>query len=425
MPIRLCRALYVAPVMPRPSGNGLAMRAAAMLAALAQRFDVHLLVVGVGGDTGPVTPFVRRHAARIQSLDLERYLDPHFSLIARLLDPEERARTLIDYPKPFMSRFCTGDTAAAVAECCADQAIEVVHVMRLYLAPLAQSLLRQPSRPFCVLDLDDDDVTTFERIAALYARRGDDGAAAAASAEARKYAALAEAYFPAFDRILVGSNGDARRLGDGLPADRVAVVPNVYPGTRAPRQRLASGSGPLRLLFVGTLGYAPNVDAAWFLCRQVLPALRRIADRPVAIDLVGSGDAAALDKLARDPTVTLHGFVRDLAPLYAAADIAVSPVRAGGGTRIKILEAFAYGVPVVATPLAAEGIEAVDGEHLLLADTAQSFARACVKLMADRQMADEMAQKAWMLLSSRYSPRQMAAAIGEAYSPFLLARLSR
>jgi hypothetical protein len=79
--------------------------------------------------------------------------------------------------------------------------------------------------------------------------------------------------------------------------------------------------------------------------------------RHVWIDGVGGGADASLIALAADPAIVLHGFVDDPTPLYAAADIAVAPIRAGGGTRIKILEAFARGVPVVATHLAAEGID--------------------------------------------------------------------
>ncbi len=109
----------------------------------------------------------------------------------------------------------------------------------------------------------------------------------------------------------------------------------------------------MRLLFVGTLGYFPNADAARFLCRDIVPALRRLSGHAIVVDLAGAGDTTGLRDIAQMPEVTLLGYVEDLAPLYAAADIAVAPLRAGGGTRIKILEAFAHGVPVVATWLAA------------------------------------------------------------------------
>jgi hypothetical protein len=168
--------LYITPIMPCRFGNGLAMRAASMLDALARRFDVHLLVVPVAGDLGPPFDFVRNKTARIDGLDLAKNLDPLYALIARLLDPEARARAELAYPKPHLSRFCTGDSARSVLEWSSEFPVSAVHVMRLYLAPLAHPFLRRPrpERPFCVLDLDDDEVRTRERLSRLHAETGID-----------------------------------------------------------------------------------------------------------------------------------------------------------------------------------------------------------------------------------------------------------
>jgi glycosyltransferase involved in cell wall biosynthesis len=105
-----------------------------------------------------------------------------------------------------------------------------------------------------------------------------------------------------------------------------------------------------------------------------------LTDRGIRIDLVGSRSSTAMAGFPRHSEVRLHDSVEDLAPLYAAADVVVVPLRAGGGTRIKILESFAHGVPVVTTSLGAEGIDAADGVHLLVADNAEAFARACLRI---------------------------------------------
>src|SRR5262249_33245415 len=144
--------------------------------------------------------------------------------------------------------------------------------------------------------------------------------------------------------------------------------------------------GPLRLLFVGTLGYFPNADAVSFLSREVLPALDRIGSREARVDVIGACDTGALGDLRLDPRLRIHGFLEDLAPLYASADAAVVPLRAGGGTRIKILEAFAHGVPVVSTSIGAEGLDVVADVHLLLADEAESFARACLDVKKNPEL---------------------------------------
>jgi glycosyltransferase involved in cell wall biosynthesis len=405
--------LYLTPIMPQRFGNGLAMRAASVLEALARRFDVHLFVVPVGGDLGSPSDFVRRHTVRIGGLDLTKSLDPLFALIARVLGSEQRARAERDYPKPYLSRFCTGDSALSLLEWSSESPVAGLHVMRLYLAPLAQPFLRRPAleRPFCVLDLDDDDVRTCERLARLQAELGDSRAAAAAAAEAEKYRILADHYIPRFDCVTVCSEGDASQLSGRFPGVCFAVMPNGYTPLDSARSRRPSTFGPLRLLFVGSFGYFPNVDAALFLCREVLPALRRTTERKIRIDLVGAGDAAALRGLVRDPSVTFRGFVEKLAPFYAAADVVVVPVRAGGGTRIKILEAFAHGAPVVTTRLGAEGIDAADGEYLLYADDPQAFARACLRVKESPELAAALAARAAALLAARYSSAQIQASV--------------
>ncbi|MGA3397586.1 MAG: glycosyltransferase [Acetobacteraceae bacterium] len=402
--------------MPRTTGNGLAMRAAAILEALAQCFEVHLFVVPVAGEAGPPCDFVRRYAARSVVLDLAQTLDPLFALITSIRDPVERAQAALAYPKPFLSRACTSESGRHLVAWSRDIRPRAVHVMRLYLAPVIDPFLRmrQPDRPFRVLDLDDDEVVSHERLAALYDAAGDASTARAMRAEARKYRSFAARYLPVFDRVGVCSALDARRLADCFPGARFAVLPNsIGARPRAPRPMARQA---LRLLFVGTLGYFPNTDAALFLCGEVLQVLRRLTDRVIVIDVAGAGDTSALRDLARNPEVTLHGYLEDLAPLYTAADMAVVPLRSGGGTRIKILEAFAYGVPVVATRLAAEGIAVTDGDHLLLADDAESFARACLATAQRPDLAAARAERAARLVTTQHSPKRLQDAVAALYA---------
>ena len=412
--------LYVTPVMPQTFGNGLAMRAAMVLGGLARRFNVHLYVVPVTGDLEPPSDFVRSRTVRIGSLDLARHLDPLYGLIARVSNPDERARAELAYPRPYLSRFCTSASASFMLDWSSACSFAAVHVMRLYLAPLALPFLRRPpaDRPFCVLDLDDDDVRTFRRLMDIYNDSGHSRAAAVAAAEAEKYRSFAQTYLGSFDCVTVCSEADAARLGDRFPRVRFAVVPNVFQPVARVLQHHPTELGPLRLLFVGTFGYFPNVDAALFLCREVLPALRRFTNREIRIDLVGSGSKAAMAGLQEDFEVQLRDFVQELAPLYAAADVAVVPLRAGGGTRIKILESFAHGVPVVTTRLGAEGIDAADGVHLLFADNAKDFAHACLRIKEAPEFAAGLAARGADLLTARYSPARIEAELSKAYTDF-------
>lgn len=410
--------LYIAPVLPACQGNGLAMRAGLILQGLARCFDVHLFVVPVAGEGGEASEFVRQHTARVGELELSRRLDPHFGLIARVLDPEERFQAELAYPKPQLSRFCSSESARRVVEWAGTERIDAVHVMRLYLAPLAERYLRLSSstRPMCVLDLDDDEVRSRERMARLAAASGDAKVAALEAAEAQKYSIAAKRYLAAFDRVAVCAADDVTWLGAQFPEATFMVVPNgCAPPSDFPA-RLPLQDGTLRLLLVGTFGCYANRDAAFFLCREVLPALRRITGRQIQINLVGSGGAKALSELALNPIIKIHDYVEDLRPLYSLADAAVVPLRAGGGTRIKILEAFAHGVPVVSTLIGAEGIGVTDGQHLLLADDAEGFARACLRVKESRELACGLAVRASALLHERYVPARIVDAVSALYA---------
>ena len=105
------------------------------------------------------------------------------------------------------------------------------------------------------------------------------------------------------------------------------------------------------------------------------------------------------------------GFVEDLDPLYASADAVVLPLSSGSGTRIKLLEAFAHGVPVVASATAAEGLEVADGRHLLLAADAQAIAAAVASLDRDAALAQRLVEHALALVRERYSSAVVSARI--------------
>jgi glycosyltransferase involved in cell wall biosynthesis len=145
------------------------------------------------------------------------------------------------------------------------------------------------------------------------------------------------------------------------------------------------------VLFVANLDYGPNADAAITLVERVLPALTARYDRPVRVVLVGSYDPGGpLGELASRPGVTLAGFVNDLSAYYARAAVVVAPLATGGGTRIKLLEAFAHQVPLVTTPVGAAGLAVVHREHVLIGETPEELATAAVELLGSPALARTM-----------------------------------
>jgi glycosyltransferase involved in cell wall biosynthesis len=161
---------------------------------------------------------------------------------------------------------------------------------------------------------------------------------------------------------------------------------------------------------VGTYWYPPNVDAAVHMATRVMPHLR-VLSPACTLRLVGRGGAEFLGSLRGLPGVEVVGDVADVAPELLAAAVAVAPVRFGGGTRVKILEAFALGVPLVSTPLGCEGLDAEHGVHLLVADEPQEFAAACARLIANPEEARRLGQNGRRLYESSYTPSQAMKAV--------------
>lgn len=195
------------------------------------------------------------------------------------------------------------------------------------------------------------------------------------------------------------SEKDAAKLRQLVPNVRIEVLPSGADirGVAFVDHRMNRGDV---VIFLGTLGYLPNRDAVAWLVDRILPLVR--ARRPdVTIRLVGSSPPDEFDTL-RGSGVELVGLVADVQPELAAADLLVAPLRAGSGTRLKLLEAFAAGIPVVGTSIAAEGIEAVAGTHLAIADDERAFADAMVDLLADPAKRMEMSRAARKLVEERY-----------------------
>jgi glycosyltransferase involved in cell wall biosynthesis len=190
------------------------------------------------------------------------------------------------------------------------------------------------------------------------------------------------------DGIGICSDKDADALRKrGTPAALV-VVPNSLPNLRQLPPRHASGS--THILFLGTMTYQPNDDGAIYFCNEILPHIRAQAQQPVSTEIVGRGPSPAVKALADDKTISVTGEVDTVEPCYERADIVVVPIRFGGGTRIKILEALALGRPVVSTSIGAEGLDLVDGRDILIADDVESFAAACLRLIADPELRRKM-----------------------------------
>ena len=217
------------------------------------------------------------------------------------------------------------------------------------------------------------------------------------------------------DRIWVCSRLDRERLETIIrPALPVDIVPNGIPraealsGTLPPPPGIADGY-PV-ILLVGHLGYRPNVDAAERLAHVILPRIRQALPSARVI-LAGRSPDAAAQALSALDGITLVANPDDLGSLLSAAHLSIVPLRFGGGTRIKILEAMASGVPVIATPLAAEGLDLVDGEALLLSDSDEGLAELAIRLCSDPERMASLRARAHDVVWSHFGAEAIRDAV--------------
>lgn len=383
--------------MPNDKGNGLAMRAELFLRALTRRFAVQLLLVPISGGFLQGRPWPSVTDLCTDVLVMRPEDDPLFGFILTLRDSAQQLAALAEYPMPVFARFARRAVVETAHRALGDQRFAAVHIFRLYMAPFAEPLLG--SVP-AVLDLDDDERRTALSLAGLARHQGNLAEAAFQEAEAAKLARFEAEWATRFSTVCLAGPDDATRAASRLRDVEATCIPNAVTVPKAFPPPPATG--PFTLLFVGSMGYSPNHDAAAFLAQEVLPRLRQRTSAAVRLVLAGSHPDASLQALASLPEVEVTGWVDDLVPLYAACHAVAAPLRAGGGTRIKILEAFAHGRPVVATPLGAEGIAARNGEHLLLAESADELAAAVCRLIEAPALGCALARRARGLVSRAY-----------------------
>ena len=185
-------------------------------------------------------------------------------------------------------------------------------------------------------------------------------------------------------------------------SDRVWVVPN---GVDIPETRSHSESRTVDapvFVFVGLMNYDPNVDGICHFVNRIFPLILRQAPGAQLL-IVGRDPVPAVNRLHNGRSIVVTGTVPTVAPYLENATALIVPIRFGGGTRIKILEAIAHKVPVVSTTIGAEGLDLRPGSHILIADDPAGFAAASLKLWREPEAAAQMARNAYDVVSPSYT----------------------
>lgn len=393
--------LFVSRSYPDRNGIGLERRIWRHLLALSRSYDVLLLIVTSDrtetGEPRAVDTSVCR-AARVVQVERRTVPWPWGTTGLRLC---------YELAAGNEGNVLSEQDVRDVAQFLANEPISFVFCSRLRAVPVWQEIrsrLNLADAPQ-VVDFDDIESAALARAATMTRAQAGLEASAIRWIQVLRLRRFEKRILGRARMVFVCSDVDARSLQRGAPKARVAIIPNSI-DVGEPLQDPGEGEA-INILFVGTFSYGPNVDAAEYFCLEVLPLIRAGADRPVRVMLVGYRPAERVRALDRIEGVSISANVPDLLPFYRTAHVVVCPIRFGGGTRIKILEAMSYGRAVVSTTIGAEGLNAESGRDILLADTKEDFAGACIRLSQDLELRRTISMLGHTFVRERYDTNRI------------------
>ena len=370
-------ALFVSPESPFPTIGGGALRSASLLTYLAKYYSVDIITFRQPGAADPRPTFPPGLVRTVHVIDLPYHSKSPAARVLRNMKRAWHARP------PLIDRFSGFETEMAAAV--QGREYEVGVLETFWCASYEAQL-----RPHCkqlFLNLHDIESIWHARLAQSEGLK--------TRLLYRRFQTACESLerdlLPRFDQILVTSASDARHVA------RSTVYPNALPYLPKPPKTERDV-----IVFTGNLEYQPNRSAIFHFRERIWPQLRQRWPT-LTWEIIGK-NAHALHGIGQgDPRINLVGPVDDAIARIADAKVAIVPLLAGSGTRIKILEAWAAATPVVSTAIGAEGLEGQSGTHLLIADQPSDFAAAVSKFLADPLMRVRMGDAGRHLFEDRYS----------------------
>lgn len=390
------KLLLLTPQYPFPPHQGTTIRNFHLLRYLAARHDVHLLTFDAQPADTPTAaddplPRLCQRITRVQ-------MPPRRSI-------PKRAWSTLFSPFPDMAlRLASEAMSMHLARLIREEEFDVVQVEGIEMAAFGFLVTVKPpgSRPLLVFD--DHNAEYVLQHSAYETDRRDPRrwpGALYSRIQWRKLTRYEARCCRTFDRVVAVSDTDAAALRTLEPTVMVDVIPNGVDTAAYQPRPLPDDPAPT-LVFTGKMDFRPNVDAMLWFCNHILPHVTSRAP-DTRLMIVGQSPHPRLQPLARDPRVTLTGYVPDVRPLIAEAAVFVVPLRMGGGTRLKVLEAMAMGKAIVSTTLGCEGLDVVPGQEVVLADDEEQFADEVVALLNDPLRAGALGRRARAFVETRYA----------------------
>ena len=394
------RILFLCPQPLWPANTGARLRNFHLANALSQDCEVTVLQVKAAGEA--VSPEPASAFQQVLSATRDKSYTP-WKIVRGLAGPVPL--TVLNYSSRNVGRVLEQTLEAAP--------FDVVQLESIHLFGYLEIIRRARSAPATVLDWHNIESELMQRYA-------EDASNLAKKLVASRTAGLLfkleQQALRSFSVHTVVSEREKEKLLKRAPEARVAVIPNgVDSDAFANPERPAQPNGRFTLLFVGSMDYHANSDAVLWFCREIWPGLA--AEFPkLDFKIVGRNPPPPVQGLA-SPRIFVTGTVEDVKPFYREACAVVVPLRMGGGTRLKILEAMAAGVPVISTCLGAEGIDGIqDRQEIFLSDSPAAMSESLRELLGMPQTAQKVSDAARTLVRRQYDWSVIGCALAELHA---------
>lgn len=399
------RTLWLGHVLPHPPQGGSLQRSHHLLRAAAGAFDVDLVTF-------------RQKAFHPDAASVEasrRALEPYCRVCAVIDLPADRSAlartallaTSIVTPWPYTVRWnASRAMRRTLSDLASRERYDLVYFDTIGLLPYRDLF------PHAAWLLNHQNVES--HMLKRRAQRARRGVAAFLRWEASRLAAFERRHGAAAHLHVVVSELDAVRLREVIPDAEVAVVDNpVDVDYFEPDPAIPPEKGSV--IFVGRIDSYANAEAVRWMRDEIWPRLRR-GDRARSLAIVGRSPPADVRAWAQaDPSVTVTGFVDDVRPWMRRAAVYLCPIRDGGGTRLKILDAMAMGLAIVSHPMAIEGLELEPGRHVLVAEDVEGLSRAVERVLSEPAVARALGRAARERVVERYATKAIGARLVAAY----------
>jgi glycosyltransferase involved in cell wall biosynthesis len=394
--VRRLKVLWISHLVPYPPKGGVLMRSYNLLHEVAKHHDVDVFALNQKRLLGSYFPDVAtglKAAREHLSTFIKRFAVEEIPTEERRWGRQLQALSSLFRSTPYSINWLESEPARReIAQWIKTSNYDVVHFDTISLA------IYRPADIKCPTVMDHHNIESHMMLRRamkekIFLRRWY------FRQEAQRLLAFEKKFLHKFTAHIVCSEDDRERVLEIDSTLDATVIPNgialqPYPIVRQPLQ-------PPRLLFIGGLSWYPNQDAVHFIIDELWEKIK-IAIPGIEMHIIGKNPSSKIMQAAADdPQFKVHGYVDDISIFYAQALAYLCPIRDGGGTKLKILDALAHKVPVVAHPLACEGIDAIDGEQVLLAETPEAFVEKILALQ-NAALNEKIGQSGFELIQDKY-----------------------